>query len=525
MNKKFFALFLMLFIFLRGLSLPYPALIDPTEGRYAAISKHLVSQPSWVMPEINRGDGNQPFWGKPPMFFWLSAESIKTFGVTNTAARLVSFFSSILILFLTYFAAEKTYSHEVALNAVAFLASSLTFYFLAGSSTIDVLLTLSVTGGLSMFLLCVTEARKLYGIFGFVFLALAMLTKGPIGVLFVLVPLVGWIILSKNIPQFFKIPWISGAFLFVALSLPWFLIAEQESPGLLRYFFVNEHFLRFISSDYGDKYGSSHPTFRGFIWILAFGGFLPWVLLLLPRYTSFKMKNILTEKTQLYFLLWALTPLAFFSPAKTVLFTYVLPTLPGLAVFLAGLVSINEEKKEQRILRYCHGLRILFILIALMSFTWAILEGFPVAWYLCGIGLMAMILSVQSRFPIIPKTSALVISSLTVGLASLYSLIDRSMSSVDIWREVSSDPEIDITFVDKLPYSAQYYAGDRYALKLVEPENIDYGNLKGDYIFSSAKKVDPRILEHAKTSCSFGKWVYLDLENEWSCSNVFRLGQ
>ena len=50
----------------------------------------------WISPQIDYG---VPFWGKPPLSTWLTAISLKIFGINEFAAR----FSSFFLIFLLFF--------------------------------------------------------------------------------------------------------------------------------------------------------------------------------------------------------------------------------------------------------------------------------------------------------------------------------------------------------------------------------------------------------------------------------------
>ncbi|MCK5664688.1 MAG: glycosyltransferase family 39 protein, partial [Thiotrichaceae bacterium] len=65
----------------------YP-LHDPTEARYAEIPRLIIETGNWIMPPFDYG---VPFWGKPPLTFWLTAISFKLFGYSEFAARLPVF--------------------------------------------------------------------------------------------------------------------------------------------------------------------------------------------------------------------------------------------------------------------------------------------------------------------------------------------------------------------------------------------------------------------------------------------------
>ncbi|WP_369011382.1 ArnT family glycosyltransferase, partial [Oligella urethralis] len=73
--------------------LPVMALMpfsDTTEPRYAEIARLMLERNDWITPWF---DPQTPFWGKPPLSFWLQALSMKFFGVSEFAARLPSYLS------------------------------------------------------------------------------------------------------------------------------------------------------------------------------------------------------------------------------------------------------------------------------------------------------------------------------------------------------------------------------------------------------------------------------------------------
>ena len=84
---------------LRLLSLALYPLMDTTEARYAEIARIMVELDDWVTPWFDYG---VPFWGKPPMSFWLTAISFKTFGVNEFAARLPHWLAGLAVVWLTW---------------------------------------------------------------------------------------------------------------------------------------------------------------------------------------------------------------------------------------------------------------------------------------------------------------------------------------------------------------------------------------------------------------------------------------
>src|SRR5580692_11359732 len=77
----FFALIL---FFCIGLAArPYLA---PSEARYIEIPRQILATGDWLTPHIN----GVPYFEKPPLFYWIEAATLSTFGMDEFAGRLPS---------------------------------------------------------------------------------------------------------------------------------------------------------------------------------------------------------------------------------------------------------------------------------------------------------------------------------------------------------------------------------------------------------------------------------------------------
>ena len=123
------------------------------------------------------------------------------------------------------------------------------------------------------------------------------------------------------------------------IAVPWYVLAEIKTPGFLHYFFIGEHWLRFVDSGWsGDLYGSAHARPRGSMWLLGFLAILPWSivgLIVMDKKIHSTNLRLNLDDWQLYLLLWLLIPFVFFTFAGNILYTYVLPSVPALALLLA----------------------------------------------------------------------------------------------------------------------------------------------------------------------------------------------
>jgi 4-amino-4-deoxy-L-arabinose transferase-like glycosyltransferase len=323
-------------------------LMDPTESRYAEIARQMFALGDWVTPWIAPGE---PFWGKPPLSFWMSAASFQLMGVSDFAARLPHWIGGLLVAWLTWQWLSQRSRREAAL-AVAVLAGSLLFFVSTGAVMTDMALAIGLVAVMRGYWLALhgpPEHRTREQILIFAGFAVGLLAKGPIALMAV-VPIVVHAISSREWNRVLReIRWVAGGLAVLAFVLPWYLAAEARTPGFLGYFIVGEHWQRFVDSGWqGDLYGHAHAFPRGTIWLFAAVAFLPWSIVL-PR-IAWKARRfgpaVAPDDRALnrYLWAWALVPCAVFTLSGNVLWTYVLPAIPALAMLAAMFLNRTPAK-------------------------------------------------------------------------------------------------------------------------------------------------------------------------------------
>ncbi len=389
-NPSFRAVITALALFIiavRLISLPFPDLVDTTEGRYAGVAQIMLDRNDWVTPWIHYEGINQPYLGKPPLHFWLVQTSFLLFGQNNFAARFPGVLSGIGIGTALWFGAISLLGMEAALVTVAVFASSCMTFFLSGAVVLDVTLTLGVT--IALICLVQIERSKLTGHLAFAGLALAVLTKGPLaGVLVGCVALpwaVGHRLLLKRWPtQLSKVPWITGTALFLALVVPWYIWAEIRNPGFLHYFIFNENLGRYFSKDYVDEYGSGHrqPFGTGFLMMLL--AVFPWSFILLaalaPRVKSIFSKQTLgvlsQDSTLLFAICWTLSCPVLLLGATQYTGTYLMPSVPGFALLIGVLWDRHLKRADTSaiVIKTLHLREILVYATGILIAAWIIIS-------------------------------------------------------------------------------------------------------------------------------------------------------
>ena len=354
-----------LLLLTRLFAMAWIPLMDTTEGRYGEIGRKMLALDDWITPWHDHG---VPFWGKPPLSFWMTAGSFKLFGLNEFAARLPHFLCGVLTALCVWNAARLRAPHEGAM-AAAVLASALLFHLSSGAVMTDAALVLGTTmAQCGVWLALASDSpaqRRRQGWWAFIGAAVGVMAKGPLALVLIGAPLFLWVLWTRRwLALWQALPWVRGLLLLAVLVLPWFIVAERKTPGFIEYFIVGEHFHRFVTPGWdGDLYGNAHQEIKGTIWVYAAGALVPWTVML-PiwwgwRWLAQRRMGAAVEKvgageasaaptgpwalqdreTAGLVALMAWVPLVFFTASSNIIWTYVLPAMPGLAWWLARLLG------------------------------------------------------------------------------------------------------------------------------------------------------------------------------------------
>jgi 4-amino-4-deoxy-L-arabinose transferase-like glycosyltransferase len=352
----------------------YP-LMDNTEARYAEIARKMLETGDWVTPQARYGVA---FWSKPPLSMWLTAGTYAVLGVGEFAARLASLLPSLGVLWLVYALALARGRRDVALRAVAVLATTPNFFLSAGAAMTDPALLLGTTLSMAAFWQAMTRADRSARVWGYLFfagLAIGLLAKGPVGVVLTMLPIGVWTLWKGGLRKVWqRLPWLSGTLLTALVVVPWYALAEQRTPGYLDYFIVGEHFKRYLVPGWqGDLFGTAHARPRGTIWLFAVVATLPWCAVWLGLYAKLRRAPARAsvgrdDGWNAYLWLWLLASPVFFTPAPNILPTYVLPALPAFALLVAHTWSAAVDAGRDRAARY-YGLVMPVLMVAAVLFA------------------------------------------------------------------------------------------------------------------------------------------------------------
>jgi 4-amino-4-deoxy-L-arabinose transferase-like glycosyltransferase len=327
-------------------NLDYRRLVHPDEGRYAEIPREMVATGDWVTPRL---DGIK-YFEKPALQYWLTAAAYEAFGVHPWTARLWPALAGFLgVLFIGY-VGWRVEGPTIGLYSAAVLGSSLWYAGNAHILTLDAGLTLWMGLGLGSFLLAqhadAPGARFGWMLAAWAALALATLTKGLIGIVLPGVAVVAYSLATRDWALWRRLHIVPGAIVFLALAAPWFVVVSLRNPGFFDFFFIHEHFTRFLTAEH------HRPGAWWYFVPIVVVGLLPWTLLffaMLPRAWRLASRAANGFSAQRFALVWSAVIFVFFSASGSKLPSYVLPLFPALALVLGWQLATVTEATLARL--------------------------------------------------------------------------------------------------------------------------------------------------------------------------------
>jgi 4-amino-4-deoxy-L-arabinose transferase-like glycosyltransferase len=340
---------------------------EPDEARYAEIPREMIAQGDWLTPQLNF----VLYFEKPPLQYWLSALSMKAFGINAVAARLPLALATLVAMGAAFLLARRLGARRPVW--ASFMTATAILGFVCGQIlTLDAVFSAFLVASLALAVEGVAaryEGRNPLGwtLGAFASVALALLTKGlaaPVllgGVVLASLPFAwGDRTLRGAVLRLLFDPF--GWLLFLGISAPWFWWVEQANPGHARFFFIHEHFTRFTSNVHA-RQGAKNPILDKLYFLgILLVGLLPWLsatLIGLKRGWDFSRRRTgpMAEGAPLHRWIVATTilacavPLAFFSISGSKLPPYILPAL----VPLMALACAMEWEGEEAVALRRHG--------------------------------------------------------------------------------------------------------------------------------------------------------------------------
>ena len=330
MTPAFIAVTVLAILWLVGLE--HRDLFDPDEGRYAEIAREMLRTGDWITPRLN----GIPYFEKPPLQYWITAGFFELFGIGRWTARLWPALCGLMTIALVMLSTRRICDARGGLMAGFALAGTPLFFAFSQTVTLDLGVTFFLTLVMSSFLAIhdsrLSERRRTaWALLLWAAMALAVLSKGLIGVALPGLTLVLYCVVQRDLSALKRLHWGPGIIVFAVIAAPWFVLAQARHPPFLEFFVLHEHIARFTQAAH-----KRPGAWYFFPAVLALGT-LPWAVVFarsLNDALRARTSGPLWINAPRLLALWVLGITGFFMMSSSKLPAYVLPVLPALAILM-----------------------------------------------------------------------------------------------------------------------------------------------------------------------------------------------
>jgi 4-amino-4-deoxy-L-arabinose transferase-like glycosyltransferase len=350
-NQIFIAIIIVAWAVIYVGSLFQPPLMDDADTVHAEAAREMVEHNDWVTLRINNGFR---YLEKAPLMYWLVAASYKIFGVHDWSTRLPIALGMLALLLVVYRIGRRFYGDEGGLCAALALGTGFGPFIYTRFLIPEMLVGLWLAIGFDFFLTSLEQSERgkqpsvlvCWGLAAT--MALNVLTKGLIGLVFPVGTIFLYLLLTRNLRHLLKLRLVSSFVVFLLIAAPWHLLAGFRNPaqgdakGFFWFYFINEHFLRYLKKRYPADYDTVPLwLFWGLmlVWLMPWTAFIVQAVRQVPvKLAAFRDGLSPQQRATLVFALWPLLILLFFSFSSRQEY-YVLPGLPGLALLFGGWLA------------------------------------------------------------------------------------------------------------------------------------------------------------------------------------------
>lgn len=318
---------------------------DRDEPRFARAAVEMVGTGNYLYPTF-RG-ALRP--DKPILIYWLMSVPLRLFGPREWALRAWSPIGAALAGLLTYSIGRRLFGARAALLAAAMLLSAPLLVVEGSAATVDAVLLACTTAATAVFAAGLDRGPRAVDLAGIALtLALAQLTKGPVGLL----PVVAWaltlLLLRRGAvpPRGYRIGLVLAAAASVGLFAAWFLPADAATGGDYLRLALGHHVVDRIAAPMEHHGGGWLASLPFYVPVVLFG-FAPWTLYLPAAISAFARGRIGGESSRALLVGWVAAWFVVMSVVATKLPHYVLPLWPALSLACgATLVAAAEGRLD-----------------------------------------------------------------------------------------------------------------------------------------------------------------------------------
>jgi 4-amino-4-deoxy-L-arabinose transferase-like glycosyltransferase len=345
------------------------SLWDTNEAFYAETPREMIESGNFTDPTFNY----LPRLNKPPLSYWIVAGSYRLFGISEGAERVPIAFGAVILMATAFALGRAAASSEAGLISAIALAANPRFLFFARRIIIDVYIAMFLALALLFFALALRAIdrgerfrRGLYLVMMYVAIGLAVITKGPVGVVLPAFTFLLFVLITKRFSLFREMMLPAGLVLVAVIVLPWYVsVYVNHGWRYIATFLLGDNLSRYTSGTWG-------PSRSVFFYVpVLLGDLFPWSLLLIPALATTLLAGLrriwdralgwsgrvlgagaerkefagglevlkLAGNTNLLLFLWIVSIVAFFSLSKGKEDLYILPIYPAAMAIVGVLLG------------------------------------------------------------------------------------------------------------------------------------------------------------------------------------------
>jgi len=302
-------------------------LIGADEPRYAQVAREMLASGDWVTPKL----GGTAWLEKPPLYYWQALLCYRAFGVTDWAARLPAVADATILIFAVYYFMRR-FQPRAALSCALLLSSTAAMVAYARAASTDMPLTAAFTLAMLAWYSWFKTSNPSLLVGFYVFLALAMLAKGPVAPLLAFIITELFLLLEHNHKMVRDSLSLSGMLVFLLVAMPWYVLVQLRNHQFFRVFVLEHNLARFASNMF------HHPQPLWYYLPVTIVGWIPCsIFVLVALGWQIRQSKRATREGELdrFLLLWILVVVVFFSFSRSKLPGYILPAIPPGILIIA----------------------------------------------------------------------------------------------------------------------------------------------------------------------------------------------
>ena len=304
---------------------------DSVESNYALTAKEMVLSGDWLSPQIY----SHYWYDKPIFFYWLTALAYKLFGFNEFASRFFPALFGLGSVALLAWGASKLENARSGFFSALVLLSSVEFFLISKSVITDAVLFFFFSATLLFFYLGYRDGRARYWYIMYAAAGLAVLTKGPIGVLLPGLIIMLFLLWQRDWRVLKRMHLVSGILLCAAVAVPWYAVMYSlHGSDFINTFFGTHNFLRATVSEHPRDDVFYYYTLVNLLALFPWSGLVPWA-----AYKWWRQGQRSLEEQQKFLLLWALVVFVFFQCMATKYITYTYPLLFPVSLLLGSMLA------------------------------------------------------------------------------------------------------------------------------------------------------------------------------------------